>query len=93
MVIDDILPDHSQMLKRKQLVLVGKKIRELRKNAGFSQEKFAADAGLERSYYGRIERGEHNATTLTLIKIADTLSLELVALFPRMEELRRAKKK
>ncbi len=81
-VIYDILPDHSKMLKRNKLVLVGKKVRELRLKAGYSQENFASDAGLERSYYGRVERGERNGSTLNLIKIAEALGKEVGGIIP-----------
>jgi len=91
-VIYGSLPDHGRMHKKKQLVLLGKKIRELRQKAGFSQEAFATDAGLERSYYGRVERGERNPTAINIIKIADALDQEVGKLFPRLEELRRAKR-
>jgi len=33
------------------------------------------DAGLDRSYMGGIERGEHNLTLMNLVKIATALRL------------------
>ena len=38
--------------------LLGQKIRKARKEKGLSQEKLALMCGLDRSYMGRIERGE-----------------------------------
>lgn len=35
-----------------------------------SQERLAHEAGFDRSYVGRIERGEHNLTFISLVKIA-----------------------
>jgi transcriptional regulator with XRE-family HTH domain len=45
-------------------------IRASRTRAGFTQEAFAAHVGIDRSYYGAIERGEHNITIDTLAIIA-----------------------
>lgn len=45
-------------------------IRESRTKAGYTQEGFASEVGIDRSYYGAIERGEHNITVETLATIA-----------------------
>jgi transcriptional regulator with XRE-family HTH domain len=42
---------------------------------GLSQEALAAEAGLDRSYMGGIERGEHNLTAMNLLKIAAALDI------------------
>jgi DNA-binding XRE family transcriptional regulator len=48
---------------------IGRKIKELRKKAGYSsQETFAYDADLPRALYGRHEKGA-NLTILSLLKI------------------------
>lgn len=53
---------------KKELVSLGKAVRELRLEKGWSQEAFADFAGIDRSYIGGIERGEHNlAVTVRLI--------------------------
>ncbi|MDO9521139.1 MAG: helix-turn-helix transcriptional regulator [Pseudohongiella sp.] len=54
-------------------LLLGKRIRSLRKAAGISQERLALACGLDRGYMGRIERGERNISVVTLDKIADAL--------------------
>lgn len=59
----------------KELVALGKAIRELRLELGYSQEAFADAVGLDRSYVGGIERGEHNLALMNLLKIAKTLNL------------------
>jgi transcriptional regulator with XRE-family HTH domain len=51
-------------------------IRNARLGMGLSQEALAVDAGLDRSYMGGIERGEHNPTAMNLVKIAAALGLE-----------------
>ncbi len=59
----------------KQLVALGLTIRDLRQKAGLSQEAFADEVGIDRSYLGGIERGEHNLAMMNLLKIAMTLGL------------------
>ena len=70
------------------LVKIGSKIRMLRKRKGFSQEDFAAEARLGRTYMGRIERGEQNLSIQNLIQIALTLNVEVYELMPRLCELK-----
>lgn len=53
---------------------LGAAIREARVEAGYTQEGFAAHVDLDRSYYGAIERGEHNVTVDTLAIIAAGLN-------------------
>jgi transcriptional regulator with XRE-family HTH domain len=43
--------------RAKELKAVGARIRKLREAQGISQEEVARLAGIDRSYYGRIERG------------------------------------
>lgn len=45
-----------------------------------SQERLAHEAGLDRSYVGRVERGEHNLTFVSLVKIARALGRDVAAL-------------
>lgn len=55
------------------LVKIGEVIRRARKERGLSQELLAVDAGVDRSYMGGIERGEHNLTVMSLLRIASAL--------------------
>lgn len=73
--------------KHPSLIKIGKTIRELRTEKGFSQESFAYAVGLDRTYMGSVERGERNIAALNLIKIAKTLRVEVGALFPPAESL------
>ena len=52
----------------------GEAVRELRNKTGVSQEQFAHDAGIDRSYMGAIERGTKNVTIKNIVKIANALS-------------------
>lgn len=72
--------------KNVQLVRLGLQIRKVRKERGYSQEDFAARAGLDRAYYGGVERGERNLSALNLIKIAAALNVEVGQLFPSIHE-------
>lgn len=79
------MPSHPQLL------LMGRRLRALREERGLSQENFALEVGLARSYYGGIERGQRNLAALNLIKIAAALGVEVGDLFPSTRELRRAR--
>ena len=59
----------------------GKRIREIRKEKGYSQEKLADIAGLDRTYIGGIERGERNPSLKNIEKIAKALRVQVVELF------------
>lgn len=73
--------------KHPALIKIGKKIRELRKAKGFSQEGFAYEVGLDRTYMGSVERGERNLAAINLIRIAKTLKVEVGELFPSIRVL------
>ena len=66
-----------------ELVALGCAIRDLRLNMNFSQEAFADEAGIDRSYLGGIERGEHNLALINLIKIASALNLSAYQLLQK----------
>jgi len=52
---------------------LGKAIRSLRTNLGYSQEEFAGACGLHRTYFGAVERGERNISLQNIVKIATAL--------------------
>lgn len=70
------------MRKKDVLKELGKRIRNERRRQGYSQEKFALETNLDRSYYGSIERGERNITFFTICEIAAKLKQD-VAFFTR----------
>jgi transcriptional regulator with XRE-family HTH domain len=55
----------------------GNRVRELRKKRGFSQEGFAAECGLDRTYVGGIERGERNVALRNIERIALALGISV----------------
>lgn len=60
---------------------LGRRIAELRRKGGFSQEAFAHECGFHRSYMGAVERGEKNITLAMTNKIAKALRITLSELF------------
>jgi transcriptional regulator with XRE-family HTH domain len=61
-------------------LLFGKKLAQLRKARGWSQEKLALESGLARSYLGGIERGQRNIALLNIFRLAETLKVPASAL-------------
>lgn len=75
--------------KHPNLIKIGKRIKAMRKDKGFSQEGFASKADLGRTYYGRVERGEQNISIQNLIQIALTLGVEVGELIPPLRNLKK----
>ena len=67
------------------LVKIGEVIRRARKERGLSQELLAVDAGVDRSYMGGIERGEHNLTVMSLLRIARALECKASVLMDEVD--------
>ncbi|MDN7246488.1 helix-turn-helix domain-containing protein [Planococcus shenhongbingii] len=59
----------------------GSRIKELRLQAGITQEALATRAELDRSYVGAIERGEKNLSLLNIEKLSNALDVNLSYLF------------
>lgn len=62
-------------------VLVGDRIRELRKAKGWTQEQLAEASSLHYSYIGGVERGDRNISLETLEKIVLGLQIQPLELF------------
>ena len=60
---------------------IGWNLRRLRVDKGLSQERLALEAGIDRSYVGRVERGMENVTVSTLEAISLTLDVHVSELF------------
>lgn len=78
------------------IILLGAKIRTLRKAKGYTQEQLGALIDTTESYVGQIERGTKNVTVETIEKIATALDVNIRVLFdyqglpahhPRMLEI------
>lgn len=61
---------------------IGEKIRTERKARNLSQDALALACSIDRSYMGRIERGEANITVEKLYVIAGVLTCEPRVLLP-----------
>ncbi len=66
-------------------VMLGKRIQELRKQTGLSQEKFALQIGMDRTYYASVESGKRNIAIRNIKKISDGLGVNLSQLFEGVE--------
>lgn len=64
---------------------LGQNIRDRRVSIGMSQDALAHACGIDRSYMGRIERGEVNLTIEKLYQIAQQLKCQPHLLLPRLE--------
>ena len=62
---------------------IGYAIRKCRADQKITQEKLALLCNIDRSYLGRIERGEVNITVLKLYEISNILRVEPYNLLPK----------
>jgi len=67
--------------KSEVLTTFGKRIQELRKQRGMTQEQLADAASLHRTYIGMIERAEKNITLINIEKLAKALKVSIRDLF------------
>ena len=65
-----VIPFRSYgLMSDARVVEFGKRVRELRKSQGLSQEAFADLVGIDRAYMGHIERGSRNVTIVKVFQI------------------------
>ena len=69
--------------KSKANQALGNAIRGIRSEQGHTQEAFAIRAGIDRSYYGALERGEFNMTVDTLMTVANGLGVPATEIWRR----------
>ena len=62
-------------------IALGKQIKTLRENAHLTQEKLAEKAGISLDYLGKIEVNINKPGLKTLIKISNSLSVPIKAIF------------
>lgn len=55
---------------------LGANLKRLRRTKGWSQEEYAFEAGIHRTYVSDIERGARNPTIEILVKLAQPLGVE-----------------
>ena len=66
------MPRRTEITKR-----FGDRVRELRQRVGLSQEEFAAECDLDRTYISGIERGKRNVGLRNVEVIAIALKLNI----------------
>lgn len=74
--------DTHQKDRASARLALGQRVRELRKARGYSQEGFAMVSGLDRSYFGGVERGQRNVSLDNIASIARALDVPIKDLFP-----------
>jgi transcriptional regulator with XRE-family HTH domain len=67
--------------KESQNVLLGRRIRSLRIQKGWTQQKLGEKADINYKFLGEIERGQQNPSFGVLAKIATALGVDLPELF------------
>ncbi len=60
-----------------ELLRLGQRIRALRRMSGQNQKDFSKQCGLDRTYFGRVERGERNLTFSSLCQICAGLNCDI----------------
>lgn len=64
-------------MKDKELLKLGQLIRSKRESQNLTQLELAEKSKVDRNYIGMLERGERNPSYLSLLKIADGLSVTI----------------
>ena len=67
--------------------LVGLNFAKLRKDKGFTQERFAETSGFTQQYVSDLERGRRNPTVVTLFHLASALGATQVELLANTDLL------
>jgi len=60
---------------------IGKRIAELRKEKGLTQEQLAVKINMDRTFVGYLEKGDRNPSVETANKIAGALGVKVKELF------------
>ncbi|MBI4903691.1 MAG: helix-turn-helix transcriptional regulator [Acidobacteria bacterium] len=85
-------PEH-QAVADEAVNRFAERVRELRRERGWSQEKLAEEADLHRTYIGGIERGLRNVSLWNIARLAHALSVPIAELFPTIRPLSRRLKR
>ena len=63
---------------------IGRRIRELRNSQGYSQEKLAVKAEIDRTYLAGVEMGKRNLSIKSLEKILNALDIGFSEFFKEL---------
>lgn len=64
-------------MKTELLIKFGERIKTLRKERNWSQEKLAEETGFHRTYIGMIERGERNPSLININVFAGAFQIHI----------------
>lgn len=70
----------------------GERVKDLRKNIGLSQEKFALKINMDRTYLASVEAGKRNISLRNIEKIADGFDMSISELFEGVENEKKQKR-
>lgn len=70
----------------------GERVKNLRKNIGLSQEKFALKINMDRTYLASVEAGNRNISLRNIEKIADGFDMSISELFEGVENEKKQKR-
>ena len=65
--------------------MIGSRIKELRTRKGLTQEQLSEKMDINPKYLSSIERGKENPTLATLIKLAESLEVDLGDIFNALQ--------
>lgn len=74
-------PEGTLSFKRHQLPLVGKRIRQLRKDRNLTQAELASRVGVQQSDLCRMETGEYKVSLETLFKVLKIFEMNIGEFF------------
>jgi transcriptional regulator with XRE-family HTH domain len=72
-------------MKNEVSVLIGKRLKQLRKNRKWTQEAMAEKLGLDANYYATVERGEKQFSVGRLFKVIEVLCVSATDILPSVE--------
>jgi transcriptional regulator with XRE-family HTH domain len=78
-----VVPNLNRQRRDPALLALGRALRDVRLEHGISQEALAHISGVDRSYVGRIERGDNNIAVLTLLRLVQPLGVTPSALLAK----------
>lgn len=69
-------------------IFIGRKIKDFREKAGFTQESLSKAIAVSRASLANYESGKQSIYISDLYKIADTLNIEIKKFLPTLEEIK-----
>lgn len=74
--------NRGNRIPSKLLIKLGRNIREVREDKNKTQEQVSLDAGIEMSYFSKIERGEANPSLEIIYAIIKALNIKSHEILP-----------